>query len=416
MSGSKLAYLVKVFPRLSETFVLGEILGQEALGTKIHVYSRRKPYDEPRHAELSRLKAQIEVLPPAKEIDPWSVLFGSADASSDLFERVRTALDTLRSIEHPRMPSLMVEALWLLPRMRERGISHVHAHFASDSAITAMLVQAIGGPSFSFTCHAKDIYRGTVDPRQIAALLQHCAFAVTVCDANVEHLRRMVGTERASKLRRLYNGVDLASWTKVQALREPGLIVSVGRLVEKKGFEVLIDALAILKQRGTSFRAAIIGDGDQRAALAERARSLGLEHALTFTGALDQDAVRHWMARGSVFALPCRIGADGNRDALPTALLEALAAGIPCVSTPVTGIPEILDHGAAGVLVEQDDPQATAHAMEALLGDPSRRATLARRGRQRAEQLFDSARNSKELHAWFAGILDRGNLRCASPV
>ncbi len=416
MNGAKLAYLLKVFPRLSETFVLNEILGQEAFGTRIHVYSRRRPYDEPRHAELARLKAQVEILPPSKEIDPWSVLFGSASVGSDLFERVRSALETLRSVEHPRLPSLMVEALWLLPRMRERGISHVHAHFASDSAITAMLVQAIGGPSFSFTCHAKDIYRGTVDPRQIAALLERCSFAVTVCDANVEHLRRMVGSERASKLRRLYNGVDLASWTRVPAQREPGLILSVGRLVEKKGFEVLIDALSILKRRGTSFRAAIIGDGDQRAALAERARNLGLEHELTFTGALDQDAVRQWMARGSVFALPCRIGADGNRDALPTALLEALAAGIPCVSTPVTGIPEILDHGAAGVLVGQDDPQATASALEALLADPSRRTALARRGRQRAEQLFDAGKNAKELHAWFAGVHEREPQRCASPA
>jgi glycosyltransferase involved in cell wall biosynthesis len=174
--------------------------------------------------------------------------------------------------------------------------------------------------------------------------------------------------------------------------------------VAKKGFDVMIDALGLLKARGVAFTAAIAGDGEERESLAERIRAAGLADSIELTGPLDSDQVRAEMNRASVFCLPCTIGDDGNRDALPTVLLEAMAGGLPIVSTPVTGIPEILDEGRAGLLVPERDVEATAHALAELLDGPEHRATFARRGRERARALFDREKQAAILAGWFREV------------
>ncbi len=409
----RLAYLLKKFPRLSETFVLGEILGQERLGAEVCIFSRRPPDEEPRHPELAQLRAPCEVLPPTKEMDPWQVLV--EDGGDELLDRIRPLLQEMRPLGYARLPSLLVEAIHLRRRCAELGVRHVHAHFATDSAVTAMLLHGLGGPSFSVTAHAKDLYRTTVDPKLLGALLERCAFMVTVCDANVRHVHSLVGAVAARRLRRLYNGIDLASFrTHGGVAREPGHVLSIGRLVAKKGFDVLIDALDLLARRGTQFRATLVGDGEDRAALAARTAALGLAERVRFAGAIDQDGVRALLARAQVFALPCRIGEDGNRDALPTVLLEAQAAGVPIISTPVTGIPEILDGGSAGLLVPENDAAATAEAIARLLGDAALRERLSAASRVRCAELFDRERNARVLKAWFDEVLEPAEEQCAS--
>lgn len=416
MKRPRLAYLLKKFPRLSETFVLGELLGQERLGAELHVFSRRPPDDEPRHPELARLRAAREELPPYKEIDPWQFLLDPRPDEEDLLDRVRELRAELRGLNHARLPSLLAEALLLRRRCAELGIAHVHAHFATDSAVVALLLRGLGGPTYSVTAHAKDIYRSTVDPRLLRTLLERSEFVVTVCDANVAHVRGLVGDQAAGKLRRLYNGIDVEGFSAAGAAREPGHVLSVGRLVEKKGFDVLVEALDLLARRGVDFRATLAGDGDQRQAIADDVAARGLAGRVALTGALDQDGIRALMARAQVFALPCLIGEDGNRDALPTVLLEAQAAGLPIVSTPVTGIPEILDRGGAGLLVPERDAEATADAIERLLADAALRARLAAAGRARCEELFDARKNAAVLKAWFDEVLEASLERCASPT
>ncbi len=416
MSQPRLAYLLKKFPRLSETFVLNEILAQEALGVPVHVFSRRAADDEPRHPELGRLRAEIETLPDKRELDPWETLFFGTWNAEESFARVGRVVEAGREWKHPRFPTLLAEALFLYGRMRELGIDHVHAHFATDSAVVAMLVHELGGPSFSLTVHAKDIYRSTVSPALLSRLFAAADFVVTVCDANVRHLHGLVNARARTRIRRLYNGIDLGAFAVTHARREPAHIVSVGRLVEKKGFDVLVDALQRLDQRAIPFRATVVGDGDEREALAKRIDAAGIGDRVRLAGALDQDAVRDVLATGTVLCLPCVIGADGNRDALPTVLLEALASGLPVVSTPVTGIPEIVDRGRAGVLVPEHDADATANALERLLADPAERARLARAGRARAEELFHIESNSRVLHGWFNESLSKGESSCALPA
>lgn len=397
----KLAYLLKKFPRLSETFVLNEILGQERLGSDVHVFSRRSPDDEPAHPQLANLRATVEELPSSREINPWSEVFPGGAVRSELVEAIRRAMVDLEGIDIPRFPGLLAEAIWLRRRARELDIRHFHVHFATDSAVTAMLCRDLGGPSYSVTAHAKDIYRSTVDRRLLSRVFERSAFCVTVCDANVRWLDGLLTEDARARVRRLYNGIDLDTFRPDRGERPRGHVLSVGRLVEKKGFDVLLDALAILRDRDVEFRATIAGDGDQAEALAAQRDRLGLGECVEFAGALDQGAVRRLMSESTLFCLPCVHGEDGNRDALPTVLLEALAVGLPCISTPVTGIPEILDQGRCGLVVPERDPEATAAAIQELLDDAQERERISTAGIARAAELFDGARNAEVLKSWF---------------
>jgi colanic acid/amylovoran biosynthesis glycosyltransferase len=413
----RLVYLLKKFPRISETFVLNELLAQEALSRELAIFSRRAPDDEPRHPELARLKAPVEVMPPSKEIDPWTTLFGEGDDPEQLFAAVGRVVREARVWKHPRFGSLLAEALWLRTRCGELGVEHVHTHFATDSAVTAMLLRGLGGPSYSITAHAKDIYRSTVDPALLSLLFARSEFVVTVCDANVRHLESLLEPHSAAKVRRLYNGIDIEAFATANgAERDADHVLTVGRLVPKKGFDVFVEAIARLHAQGRTLRATIVGTGEDEPRIAALVAERGLSDVVTLAGSLPADEVRAVLGRATVFCLPCVIGPDGNRDALPTVLLEALAAGVPIVSTPVTGIPEILDHGRCGALVPENDAEATARAIAALLDAPERRERLATAGRAHAAQCFDLARQSRVLAGWFDEVLARREAECASPA
>ncbi|MEZ6005523.1 MAG: glycosyltransferase [Planctomycetota bacterium] len=397
----KIAYLLKKFPRLSETFILGEVLRQEACGQDLHIFSRRTPDDEPRHESLAGLRAEVEILPQARTLNPFRDLLDPA-LGQDLLARLAPVVGPWASAGHDRLDGLVAEALHVLRRCQELDIEHIHTHFATDSAIVAHLVHGLGGPTYSITAHAKDIYRSTVSPALLSHLVAASAFTVTVCDANVQHLASTLTAEAMQKVRRLYNGIDLSDFAFEGEGRDAAHILSVGRLVEKKGLDLLLLALADLRDRGMAFEASIIGDGEERPKLEYMVRELALENHVQLLGAQSQAAVREAMSRATLFALPCRVGNDGNRDALPTVLLEALAVGLPCVSTPVTGIPEILDHGRVGALVPEDDVQSLSAALRALLADPAGRADMARAGRAWAQRQFDGNQAARTLAGWFA--------------
>lgn len=409
----RIAYLLKKFPRLSETFILNELLGLQDHDVELHVFSRRAPDDEPRHPELGRLSASVEVLPHPRTIDPWTLLFGGADGPWDaLLARLPDLVRALDGFDLPRLPELVGEAVYLRRRCAELGIDHVHVHFGTDAAVVAWILSELGGPGYSITLHAKDIYRSSVDAGRLERVVAGSAFSVTVCDANVRHLATMLGDAGRARVRRLYNGIDLTVHGVWDGARDEAHVLSVGRLVEKKGFDVLLAALAHLRDAGRTLRATFVGDGEERDALVALRDSLGLSASVTFAGPLPQDEVRRLLGTATLFALPCRVGTDGNRDALPTVLLEALAWGLPVVSTPVTGIPEIVGEGRAGLLVPEDDPRSLAVAMARLLDEPALRDELAEAGRRRAVEHFDVMRNTAVLSSWLAEAAHRAGTRC----
>jgi glycosyltransferase involved in cell wall biosynthesis len=396
MAPLHVGYVLKVYPRLSETFIVNEILELERRGIRVTVFSLRLPKDGRFHEKLARVRADVVYLP---EPTPQE-LFDLIIENRGLFEPIQSRLGAV-VWEFVRQGNreglkLLGKAVSLLLSLRERGVQHLHAHFGTIATDTAMLVSRLSGIPYSFTAHAKDIYQEGVDLALLRQRMENARFVVTVCDANRRHLENLVPT--SSPIRRIYNGIDLAEFQPLQGDRNGTFeILAVTRLVPKKGMDTLIRACALLNQGGLDFRCSIVGEGPEREALELLVRESSVADRVSMLGALPDSRVRDAMARADVMALPARIAPDGNRDALPTVLLEALALGLPTVSTPIGGIAEIVDGGSVGELVPPDRPDLLARVLATLAGNPARREWMRRAGIVRARELFDVRKNVGEL-------------------
>ena len=402
MSGSapanahRIGYVAKVFPRLSETFVINEVRELERLGIDVHVFSLHAPPSAVPHGALRDLRAAITCIERREEPSK-----NDREAAS---ARLRALFADEASLGDRLFPRHYVRlAVQLAAAAQGLGLSRFHAHFASRAAHVAMLASRLTGIPYSVTAHAKDIYHQDVDLELLRVKMRHADIVVTVSDFNRRTLLR-IGSgipHLEAKLRRLYNGVDLALFHPGPAVNGAALrILAVGRFVEKKGFPVLIEACGVLRQRGVPFTCDLIGSGTQQALLEELIARRGLGGQITVRGALALEEVAREMRAASLLVLPCITAADGNMDALPTVLLEAMASGVPVVSTALSGIPEIVVDGETGYLVEPGDAVALAGAMEKILREPESSARLGRAGRRRAEELFDLHANVALLGRW----------------
>ncbi len=391
----KVGYVVKRYPRYSETFIVNEILAHEAAGTEVEIFSLLHPEDGHFQDAISRVRAPVTYLAAKglKAGDFWATLDEAGEVLPDLWG----ALEEARGGD----VRYVYQAVVLAREARLRGVSHLHAHFATASATVARLAARFAGMTYTLTAHAKDIFHESVDPEDLRRKLHDAAAAVTVSDHNLEYLRETYGPA-AEGTRRIYNGLELEMFPYEDPRdRRPG-ILAVGRLVEKKGFEYLIEACALLRDRKVDFRCRIIGVGEREPELRARVEDLDLGDVVELPGPRPQAELVEAIRGAAVFAAPCVVGLDGNRDGLPTVLLEAMALGTPCVATDVTGIPEVLRDGETGLMVPQRDPAALADAIERLLGDPALRVDLARRARVQIEADFDVHRNAALLRELFA--------------
>ncbi len=392
----RVGYVAKVFPRLSETFVLNEIHELERQGVEVHVFSLHPPPAVVPHHLLGDLRAPITCVENCAEPSRTR----RAEAMATLcagFPAEESMGDRLFPRNYVRLAARLAAAAQGL------ALGRFHAHFASRAAHVAMLGSRLAGVPYSFTAHAKDIYHEEVDQELLRLKLRHADLVVTVSEFNRRTLLRIgsgiPGVEE--KVRRLYNGVDLDLFRPGSAgLRVPGRILAVGRFVEKKGFPTLIEACGVLGRRGVPFTCDLIGAGDQQVLLEDLIANRGLGNRVRVWGALPLEQVAVEMRAASLVVLPCIVAADGNMDALPTVLLEAMASGIPTVSTALSGIPEIVVDGETGYLVEPGNSAALAGAMEKILRDPESGARLGRAGRRRAEELFDLRANVARLAGW----------------
>jgi colanic acid/amylovoran biosynthesis glycosyltransferase len=391
----KVAYVVKRYPRYSETFIVNEILAHEAAGMEIGIFSLLTPEDGHFQDAISRVRAPVAYLRAKglKASDLWSTLDEAGEDLPNLWH----ALEEARGGD----VRLVYQAVLLAREARRGGFTHLHAHFATASTTVTRLAARFAGLPYTFTAHAKDIFHESVDPEDFRRKLADAAATVTVSDFNLEYLRQKYGPA-ADGARRVYNGLELERFPYSEPRDREPEIVAVGRLVEKKGFSDLVEACALLRDRGVRFRSRIVGVGDQEEQLRSRIANRGLRDFVDLTGPLPQREMARVVADASVFAAPCVVGRDGNRDGLPTVLLEAMALGTPCVSTDVTGIPEVLRHGETGLMVPQHDATALADAVERLLGDAQLRVRLARGARRLIETEFDVSRNAATLRDVFA--------------
>jgi glycosyltransferase involved in cell wall biosynthesis len=390
-----------MFPRFSETFILAELLELERQGVRIRIFSLRPPQDTETHADLTRLRATVDYVP----LPTWKAWRSLSGAHLGVLARhpVRYLAAAWRVVRRRRRDSAkhFVQAAWVAARLEGAGISHVHAHFASSATSVAIHLNRLTGPSYSFTAHAKDIYLDTVSSNDLARKLAGARFAVTVSDYNARHLAPL---DRRGRLVRIYNGLDLAQFAARERRPElPPLVLAVGRLVEKKGFDDLIRACAVLKGRGVAFRCAIVGSGGERDGLASMIEELDLTDRVELAGPMPRERLIELLPRASAFAAPCVVAADGNRDGLPTVLVEAMALGVPVVASDVTGIPELVRHGETGLIVPQRDPTALALAIQTLVTDDAFAARLATAGRRLVEEKFDLRRNVAVLRRLLVG-------------
>ncbi len=391
----RIGYVVKMYPRFSETFILNEVLAHEAAGQELAIFSLRAPTDGSFHESLARVRAPVAYLPSGtpKAPDLWDLLRRAGSA----LPRRDAAMDELLGADVEDA----CQAVDLALRAQAADIAHLHAHFASAATTVARLASLLTGIPYSFTAHAKDIFHEAVDADDLAAKLAGAAAVVTVSDFNLAHLRDAFGAD-AGGVVRVYNGLDLDAFPYTSPSDRPPVIVSVGRLVEKKGFGDLVDACAVLVARGRRFRCRIVGAGPLEAELMNAIERRALGKTIDLVGPRPQSEVRTIVGSAAGFAAPCVVGGDGNRDGLPTVLLEAMALGTPCIATDVTGIPEILHHETTGLAVRQHAPAALADAMERLLDDGSLRVRLATAARQLIERDFDVHRQAAAVRSCFA--------------
>jgi len=393
-SSNRIGYVLKMYPRFSETFILNEILAHEAAGMKLEIFSLRPPNDGRFHEMLAKVRAPVTYLPSnrPKVADFWQLIGQAKREFPDLWPVLDQALE-----EDTRD---VYQALLLAREARARKIKHFHAHFGSVSTTVARLAGHFANIPYSFTAHAKDIFHESVQPEDLRRKLNDATDVVTVSQYNLTYLQQHYDLA-AKRVRCVYNGLDLAEFPYQLPHDRPARIVAVGRLVEKKGFIYLIEACKLLVEQGRQFQAEIVGKGLLKAELQARIEQLGLEDYVQLIGPRPQGEVKKYVQQAAVFAAPCVIGQDGNRDGLPTVLLEAMALGTPCIATDVTGIPEILRHGITGLSIPQNDPAALAEALAKLLDDSQLRVQLAGNARRLIEAEFDIRRNAARVREYF---------------
>ncbi len=391
-SAPTVCYLTKRFPRLSETFILDEILGVEAAGVPLRLFSIANPAELTVQTRVSGVKSPVGYLRSGtgrKAALKDNTRFLVAHAR--LFRRhpvrwIRVVGKVMPSRRHLSTMRHLLEAGLMATEMDRVGATHIHAAFAHGPASIAHFVSLLTGRTFSFAAHAKDIYLSSPDILAIKASAAEFVLACSHSAAN--EMRRIVDAYPPQEAQRrnpniVYapHGVDTTRFQPSRAeigVTSPGhfRILAVGRLVPKKGYSTLIDALGVLRDLGEDFECRIVGGGDLRDDLESRAAALELCSFVTFTGRLTQDEIIAEYHHADVLVQASVITSDGDRDGIPNVVLEAMACGLPVVATSVAGIPEVIDHARSGILVPAGNSGALAAALRDMAGDPGMQANL----------------------------------------
>jgi colanic acid/amylovoran biosynthesis glycosyltransferase len=389
-SPGRLAVVLKGWPRLSETFIAQELVALEKRGLAFDVWSMRHPTDTKRHPLHDALKARVRYLPEYLYQEPMRVLKGlfRAVRLPGFGKAFRMWLVHLVRDPTPNRVRRFGQAA-VLAREASPDLRFIYAHFMHTPSSVALYASIIRGVPWGFSAHAKDIWISPEwEKRDKLALAE---FGVTCTRLGAEHLREL--SVDPCRLDLVYHGLDLARFPPPPPPRpardgknEAVTVMSVGRAVEKKGYELLLDALTMLPA-GLNWRFVHIGGGDLAPKLKAKAGKLGLSDRIEWRGSRDQREVIEELRNADIFVLPSRIAADGDRDGLPNVLMEAASQDLPILSTRISSIPEFIENGVHGVLVAPD-PAEIAAALAAMIANPAGRATMASAARKRLVESF----------------------------
>jgi colanic acid/amylovoran biosynthesis glycosyltransferase len=385
------AYLFERFPSFSQTFCVREVEAMHGRGIEFPVFSIHKPAGEPVQDCFVDI-GPIYFLPEK---------FDSILATDTAFRRsARRALESLRALWGCEDQKRRIyEALWLGPILREAGIRHVHVHFAGSAARTGFWLKRLFGIEYSVTAHANDIFRD--DPRErLDQVFSAAAAVVTVSDFSLNYLREKFPSERG-KFYRVFNGIETDRFPVSSFPNGRPLIVSVGRYIPKKGFCTLVDACSRLDSR--DFECQIVGNGPLEISLKEQAALLGIQDRVQITGPKPEGEIKGLLERSRMFVLACARTEDGAMDNLPTVIMEAMAAGLPVISTDVAAVPEMVVEGETGFIVPEKDSAALAQKMAQLMDDPHLARMMGMKGRARCRELFSIDKTSASLFEILSG-------------
>lgn len=377
------------------TFVINEIVAARHLGQRITILNSFRPFEQ-REPSAEQARQESHYFPPCYEGVTGSVLGLLADSP------VRWSRAVAAVARHRLHPRLLLLAAHYARLARTSGITHFHGMYGTTPATVALLASRLAGTTFSFTCHAYDIF---LPNPLLPWKLRHARFMTTVSAFNKRYIETHYRVADPSRIRVVYLGVDHHKWTpRSTAPAEPPIVLCVANLVPFKGHEHLIRASARLRAGGLDHRVALVGDGPERPALEALTKALDLAGTVSLLGAQTQASVRRWLERAAVFVLASVVDTKGSRDGIPVALMEAMASGVPVVSTRVAGIPELIRDGQSGLLVDEQDVEALAAAIRRVLEDPQQRAALEQGGRERIDSCFNLERSASEMLGLFDGV------------
>jgi glycosyltransferase involved in cell wall biosynthesis len=400
--GGRVAFILKGYPRLSETFIAQEILALEQRGLEILIVSLRHPTDRLEHPIQRLIRAAVLYLPEYLYQEPrrvWRGWLRSRRLPGYAPARAAWLADMLRD-PTPNRVRRFGQAMALAAEL-PTDITHLHAHFLHTPASVARYAGMIMGLNWTVSAHARDIW--TLPEWEKRRKLAEASWVVTCTAAGHRHLASLAPAADAVGL--CYHGIDLERFSPPPRRpagadgsdpEHPVIILSVGRLVPKKGYDDLLQALALLPRR-LEWRFVHIGGGALSTALKDQARRLGLSGRIQWHGALAFPEVLAAYRKADLFVLASKIVTDGDRDGLPNVLMEAQSQRLPCIATEVSGIPELIEHNATGVLVPPNNPRALTPALEMLIRDPMRRAQLAAAGESRVRSIFSSTAGIEDL-------------------
>ena len=400
-AAGRVAFVLKGYPRLSETFIAQEIAALERRGLDVLIVSLRQPTDARRHPVHEEIRASTLYLPEYLLREPLRVF--RAWIRQRKTSRYRNTRNLwLRDLARDPTPNRMRrfgQALVLADEL-PGDVRRLHAHFLHTPASVARYAALLLGLPWTGSAHAKDIW--TTPEWEKREKLAACEWLVTCTAANQAHLAALAPPGRVELV---YHGLDMARFPPAATRgpersgddpADPVVILSVGRLVEKKGPDVLLEALARLP-RSLHWRLVHAGGGPLAARLERLAGKLGIAARVAWRGARTQTELLAEYRAADLFALASRVARDGDRDGLPNVLAEAQSQGLACVATRVSGIPELIEDGVAGVLVAPEAPEELARALAALIADPGRRRALGEAGRRRVAEKFTLEANIGRL-------------------